>query len=326
MSDLLPLLSETLRDKVIHDAHEEIKILKKRAKFAEMVQVVHTADRECELDDWMEYFKPIPVYASGSIAENGRYIRTNDWEVGLETVMVCRLADLRHCRIQVGGGYEILSFLDPEPSSFELAFNISDLDTRDSKAIFFRFAPHGNWLHAIVKGWMRWHQEREDGNIALYMDGDEAIVFLCEDVASRYPEAKVEFLSVSFPRTTIFPAMMRLIDCEQIRLARCRYEEMLGDFDDEDEDVDTIIDGLCWAVRKLAVARFNHYLDGKEGRSVEELLEILPPIVNDSGFQPLAGDPTSLSLSGQSFIDQVIVTYIDHGRAIAEERYGRTRG
>jgi hypothetical protein len=329
MSDLLPLVAATLRDKVLQDAQEEIRSLKESAKMAEVVQIVHAVledDDDYDREDGVEVEdRPINVYASGSIRDNGRYGQNDRfWQIDLGSEKTCRLVDLWHCRIQVGGGYEVAS-LSAESSrnlDIEVKFDISDLDTPDSKSILFCIGPNAIWLHVLVKGWPGWQQERE--NQPFDFDGGEAMPFLCDDVASRYAEATVEFRSIMFQRGTIHPAMQRLIPRKQLQEERSR-RDYSGQADTNQEDDDVSIEELPRVVRRFAIDRFKHHLNGRPGRSLAEFLDMLSTNIYVLGIVPLERAPPMLTASDEILIDRIVIMYLDHGRDAAEERLPRMR-
>jgi len=332
MSDLLPLIAATLKEKVLLDLQEEHRILKEKAKFAEMVEIIHrpvkdtTTDSEGGMDESNnETFEiediPIQVYASGSIKENGRYSgNAVYWEVSLQSQKPCRLEDLGHCRIQVGGGYEIATLANLSPTH-EGFFIISDVDTRNSKSVSIYFSETHMWLRILVKGWYDWQQDREDGLFEFHVD--EAIDYLCNGVAYCWPNAIVEFLSISFHRNTIHSALRRLIPKTQmVNAPKIQDQRWLEDTEVSMDIDDITIEGIPNEIRKVVMTRFNMFsIEGPEqqqDRSLEELMDMLPPILEVLDID--------VAVSADEFLlDRIVILYIDHGKEVLEERYRSMR-
>jgi len=207
MSDLLPLFVAALKDKVVIDAQDEIVQQKKELDLLRSVQIIHRPSNEDE---------EIVVYASARF-EDGCYLSNpNLWEVDLlepklgekasTTTTRCRLTNLRQCDICVGGGFPIASFDDElnNRADYEGFFDYSDSDSDNSKRVSFCFGPYSSWVLLEVHGWPRadWADDT---------DPETVIAFLVDDVASRYPDATVEFKSVSFVVSSIHGALKRLL-------------------------------------------------------------------------------------------------------------------
>jgi len=118
---------------------------------------------------------------------------------------------LRQCDICVGGGFPIASF-DDELSNrpfYEGIFDFSDSNSDNSKSLSFCFCPYSLWVSLEVHGWPRadWEAVVQPDD----PDPETVIAFLVDNVASRYPDATVEFQSVSFVVSSIHGALKRLL-------------------------------------------------------------------------------------------------------------------
>jgi len=231
MSDLLPLVVATLRDRVAVDAAEEIANLKRQLAVSRSVEILRAAGDGEEDDEAV-------VYASAQFLDGQYSFNPNLWQVDFvqrlddddETTTTCRLADLRGCRICVGGGITLDS-LDDElanRATYDGFFDPDDdADGDNSKAVKFCFCPNTLWLTIVVHGWPR--EEWEAVIAADNVNPDDVMSFLVETVASDHPEATVEFKDICFTVRTVHGALKRL-------LPQQRREEVRAERDGRDHE------------------------------------------------------------------------------------------
>lgn len=201
MSDLLPLVAAVLNDKVSIDAYEEVLGMKQQLAVSRAIEIIRAANETGEDEE------DVVVYASTQF-EDGNYARNiNLWQVDFDPgSVICRLADLRSCRVCVGGGFALESLNDAQANheGVEVFFNTDeDNDDENSKSITLCFAPNSTWLNAVVHGW-------PSGAI----DPPEvlnSLEYLVDDVADEFPDATVEFKSTSFVVRHIHGALKRLL-------------------------------------------------------------------------------------------------------------------
>lgn len=215
MSDLLPLVAAALNDKVAFEAHEELVELRKQLELSRSVEIIRAADDENE---------EVVVYASAQF-QDGKYSdNPNLWQVDLERrgEMNCRLADLRDCRICVGGGFPLDSLDDQldNRAIYEGFLDPDGIDSDNAKAVRFCFCPNALWLTVVVHGW-----PREAWEAVIETDPEDVIRFLVETVAAQYPETTVEFKAVSFVVGTIQGALKRLLPPKRKEEVRAERDE-----------------------------------------------------------------------------------------------------
>jgi len=214
MSDLLPLVLAAVNDKAAADAQEEIAELRKQLDVSRSVEIIRAADARDDDDAGDEDDDEVVVYASAQF-QDGKYAPRNPhylWQVYLKTNQeaTCRLADLRRCRLCVGGGFPLASldddfghredyeaFIDPDEES----------DTDNSKTVSFRI--NSLWVVLVVHGWPRaeWEAVIEADDLA----PNSVIEFLVETVALNHPEATIEFKYALFVVRTIPAVLKRLL-------------------------------------------------------------------------------------------------------------------
>jgi len=330
MSDLLPLLAATLRDKVVLDAQAEIEALRSAA---ELVQIVHSPkdlqestentdvgnggneDREAEEmgEEEREEIDDIEttVYASGNI-KDGFYSQSNDiyWEISFATKKTCLLRNLRHCRVYAGGGFEIASILDSEfPGYYQIVLDPDEEDGSDSKVFRICFSfPETMWLKFVIKDWPTWRQEFDQIFEADNWDFEEGIFgirYLCDHVAAETPDAKVEFQSIMMQPNALSPAMKLYIPREVRHQARSLRDERRRMIEAEG----------ATTVPEFATARFRAYYDAsREGRDLDDFLSLLGPL--ELRRMPGTDIPDSGSMV---LIDRLAIVYNYQGREEAEE-------
>ena len=204
-SDLLPLVAAALNDQVAADAAKDLATARgerDRSRRVEVLRSINNGAGEHEDGETI-------VYGS-ALFEDGQYsdINTNLWDVRLEQNRsnICFLADLRDCHICVGGGFPVAS-LDDTLENNAIFNGWIDGSEGDACFISFCFCPHSTWLTFLIHGWPRdeWETVPNDNNTRNFVS------FLVDDVADQYPEATVEFKSVSFAARSIHGALKRLL-------------------------------------------------------------------------------------------------------------------
>jgi hypothetical protein len=138
--------------------------------------------------------------------------------VDLEKKATCRLADLKSCRVCVGGGIQLDSLDNDQVNraSFQGFWNNADLDDEDeSVSVTFCFCPNSMWLSVWVYGWPREEWESvvtaNNADDEDYVDADDVMDYLVDTVGARHPNATVEFQDVSFVVSTVHGALQRLL-------------------------------------------------------------------------------------------------------------------
>ena len=255
ISDLLPLVAAALNDQAAADASRELATAREERDRSRRVEVLRSINNGKGEDEDGETI----VYGS-ALFEDGQYSsNTNLWEVKLEqnNSNSCRLADLRNCHICVGGGFPVATlddtlehnanfqgFVDGEVNGEE--------DTVDTCEVSFCFSPHSTWLTIWIQGWPR--DEWEAFIQANENHPDDINDFLVNDVADQYPEATVEFKSVTFVAKSIHGALKRLLPPK-------RKEEVRADRDSRNAEQDPERDALYEFVGRAMRERGNeaHY-------------------------------------------------------------------
>ena len=232
MSDLLPLVAAALQDKVVLDASKEMAILREEREVAHIVEVLRS--RNNGRDEGED--EPVVAFASAPF-ESGEYgANTNLWEIPLKSSgdAVCKLADLRDCHICVGGGFPVASLDDELPNNpfcqgwlydINNPENGEDVGETHSDVVGVRisFTPHTIWLALWIRGWPQeeWEAQIQADDINDRHEGG-IVQFFVDEVASRFPDATVEFKEVSFVVKNIHGAMKRLLP--KARKAEVRTE------------------------------------------------------------------------------------------------------
>lgn len=228
MSDLLPLVTEVLRDRAALDAQEELRALQLQLQTARAVEVIGVRQ-----DDGA-----FVVYASGQFTEGKYDHNPNLFQVDLQTMAPCRLADLRTCRICVGGGFPLESLDDQEANRAPLDGFFPTLTPDESrnhaKPVQFCFSPNATWLSIVVHDWpLDLFRLTVQDNV---VDAEDVIDFLVETVAVRHPEATVEFVDFTMPNTHIPAAVQRLLPPARLTEVQAERAERLADEDRENGD------------------------------------------------------------------------------------------
>ena len=232
ISDLLPLVAAALNDQVAADAAKDLATAREERDRSRRVEVLRSINNGRDEDEDGEAI----VYGS-ALFEDGQYseINTNMWDVTLEqnSSNICLLADLRDCHICVGGGFPVAS-LDDTLQNNAIFNGWIDGSEGDACFISFCFCPHSIWLTFLIHGWPRDEWERWERVIreSNNDNSQDFVSFLVEDVADEYPNATVEFKTVTFCAKSIHGALKRLLPPR-------RREEVRADRDRR------IAQGLC---------------------------------------------------------------------------------
>ena len=224
ISDLLPLVAVALNDKAAADAAKELDAALKERDTAHRVEVLRARNNGGDEDENEETI----VYAS-ALFEDGKYLahNTNLWSLDLRQGSVCRLADLRDCHVCVGGGFPVASLDDqlPHTAGFQVFIdgNESSDDEGDEVKVSFCFSPHSIWLSVLIHGWPR--EEWEAFIRADIVGPDDTMKYLVDTVATRYPDATVEFSDMNFVTKSIHGALKRLLPPKRVMEVRAEREK-----------------------------------------------------------------------------------------------------
>jgi len=293
MSDLLPLVVAALNDKVAAESQEELTKLRKGLELSQSIEIIRAANNGKDEDEDENTI----VYASTQFQDGEYAYNPNLWQVNLEPCgsTTCRLTNLRNCQICVGGGFPIASLDDEMPNSPPCdGFLDPDLvnDGDNSKAVSFCFSPNSLWLIIVIHGWPRedWEQIIQANTLA----PEDSIRFLVETLAPKYPEASVEFKSVSFVVPTIHGALKRLLPPKRKELARADR--------DSKEDYSSLVYNVTMTMRNqgnqnssaLFIPQMNEVIESLEelgirewNRSNEELITGLVTLYENAGQEGL---------------------------------------
>eukprot|EP00980_Cylindrotheca_fusiformis_P017925 scaffold5688_cov104-Cylindrotheca_fusiformis.AAC.11 len=213
MSDLLPLVVDALKDKTAIDAQAEIAQLRRQLEQFFAVEIIR-GERE-DGDCYGGTDDQVTVYAAGSYDKGAPALNNrNLWEVKLQSVAACKLADLGSCCLCAGGGFTIASFANSNPEGW---LDEEDDDGTENRIISFSFEPT-TWLTLSIKGWPRRNWERVMRENSL--DPYETLSYLVEDVARSFPDATVEFRSASFVSGNVHAVFQRMLPPERRAEAR----------------------------------------------------------------------------------------------------------
>jgi hypothetical protein len=133
---------------------------------------------------------------------------------------MCRLADLKSCRICVGGGIQVDSLDNDDEANrapFEGFWNSTDADYDEDEpvSVSFCFSPNAMWLNCWVYGWPRreWVSvvTAENADDEHFVDIEDVMDYLVDTVAARHPNATVDFRTVSFNVSTVHGAIQRML-------------------------------------------------------------------------------------------------------------------
>lgn len=207
MSDLLPLIAATLKDKVAVDAQNEIEKLRNQIKLLSAVEIIHAIESEDN--------NQVVVYASGSFVDGEPDDDENLWEVNLEPGVTCRVSDLRECQLCVGGGFPSVTFNDQGPNGEGGCEGWFEGETNMASLCFF---PHSTWVEVAITG-------LPEGHMHEHFHTEDFITYLVDTVAVAYPDTKIEFRSVAFVSGYIHGALKRLLPPQRRDEALARHRE-----------------------------------------------------------------------------------------------------
>ena len=217
-SDLLPLVATVLNDKVAADAHDEINSLRRRNALLSSVNIIQKRSNS-DVDD--------VTIASAQFQNGLDHNNPYWWRVGLNSSppFSCRLADLKSCYVNVGGGFPVADFGDRKTfeefwgfSEGAVTSTIKKYDGDNTKlASFFMGNGVRFWLSAVVHGWPR--EDWKNAMIELddYLEHDAIddshtnVDYLVEVVADKFPDATIEFVEVAFEISSMRGAFRKLI-------------------------------------------------------------------------------------------------------------------
>ena len=253
MSDLQAASLEALTEELassLEALNEENRNLRRELDVAHTVQILRCKDGVDGEDD------EVIVYASGQFQE-GKYAtddkmwqinlntqhNTNDdiWERQLQlifdtnisdsinTKIMCRLSDLKHCDVCVDGGFPVICFSDTEHTFHDSNFwEIDPNDGNDdSKAMKIYFNPLNSCIDVTIHGvpndeWRPIFQKMKDDNCTLHETN--LVWFLELYVAGRCPDATIEFTAVAFSTQKIHACLKRLLSPAQKSKARAERD------------------------------------------------------------------------------------------------------
>lgn len=230
MSDLLPLVVSTLKDKIAIDSLEEINQLRKERDFAHTIEIIRSNEQDTKED------ADVVVYASGNFID-GKYSSNNPnlFEVTLKSdetaKSTCLLSDLKYCEVTVGGGFPFVVLDYDKNTSYEGWLNGSS-DDDDIACVSICACPHTTWLSFRVRGWPR--ESWEPVYVEDSINPGEIVNYLVETIATEFPEATVEFDSVSFVANNVHGALKRLLPPRRKEDIRADRAELQGFHDETD--------------------------------------------------------------------------------------------
>eukprot|EP00980_Cylindrotheca_fusiformis_P017921 scaffold5688_cov104-Cylindrotheca_fusiformis.AAC.7 len=210
MSDLLPLVVATLKDKAAVDAQTEIAQLRKQLGQTYAVEII--LDRE----DTRLYGTDdkVTVFASGSLQEGGLCsVNPRWWRVYLQqdtSATPCKLEDVEKCCLCVGGGISV-ERLDKavQDGVWDEEEDIHDF-TKDAVVdFFFHSSPY--LVTITIKG----VPQEEWENLLREYCVDETMEFITNQAAQHYPNTTVEFRHVSFLSTSMHAAFRRMLPADR---------------------------------------------------------------------------------------------------------------
>ena len=203
MSDLLPLLVATsVRDKVLLDAKDELDNLQKRVEVATSIEIVHDATGE-ESDD------KIVVYASEPF-DKGTYDEIF-WKVSFsnDNHLVCKLSDLQHCHICVGGGFTIFDFASSDYEAYlDKIIDGGDDDGGDVEIRVSCVRPFNLW---VTLGIQNLPEAADHRSWEHFVGEPFDLEWFTTLRPMEYPEAQVRFKSVRFEASSIRGPLQRLL-------------------------------------------------------------------------------------------------------------------
>eukprot|EP00980_Cylindrotheca_fusiformis_P017923 scaffold5688_cov104-Cylindrotheca_fusiformis.AAC.9 len=203
-----PLLSAS-NDRDAIEAQSEIARLRTQVKQFVAIEIIR---KEREDADWYGGTDDeVTVYAAGSYDKGAPALNDPiEWKVDLHTVTTCRLADLGSCCLCVGGGFTIANFA----SNVSESWLDEEDDGTENKIVSFCCEP-ATWITFSIRGWPRRNWE-------FVNDSEQTLTYLVEDVARSFPDATVEFRSLSFKADAVHAVFQRMLPPERRAEVRAR--------------------------------------------------------------------------------------------------------
>ena len=228
-SDLLPLVATVLNDKVAADAHDEINSLRRRNALLSSVNIIQQRSNSSNVDnindDGDDDAHDDGVAIASAQFQNGWFDDNYNWwrvEFNSSPPFSCRLADLKSCYVNVGGGFPVAdfgaNFFDGrwDYSRSAVTSMIEKYDGDNTKLADFSMgdgvcgvrvslgiAVHG-WPREDWEETLRIHDDLDD-------HGELIVDYLVEEVANKFPDATIEFIDVNFLISTMRGALRKLI-------------------------------------------------------------------------------------------------------------------
>lgn len=194
----------------VDEAQDEVLRLHKELEISQSVEIMRASNNDKNTNENEEFL----IYASGQFKDGEYGSNPNLWEVELDNNATCLLKDLRGCSICVGGGFPLANIDDQlaNRAPFEVVIEFHNADDDNSIPTSFCFCPNSLWLCTFVHGWPRkdWEAAIEAGELTDDF-GEDSFRYLVEIVASKYPEATIEFKCVAFVARHVKGALKRLL-------------------------------------------------------------------------------------------------------------------
>lgn len=311
MSDLLPLVLTTFRDKAVVDALDELEQLKKERDASRTIEVIRSNDLD------KEEHSDMIIYASGLFSD-GKYSydvlgagfqrdayhgEIEEFQVDLKAhpTNTCLLSDLRYCEIIVGGGFPICRF-DEEDDDYQFVEGfIADAAAHDANPndevdfqITFHVKPYETYLNCTVKGipMAVWEEWLEDNNIH---------PLSLEFESRNFPQASITFDQIAFGKKDIHGALKRLFPSD-------RRHEILTQREKHRVNVEFL--------QFLAQSVMAHGEDGEDEDMHEDEEDALDITVPMDEIEAFLKEKNIISHSGnENFILDVVDVYLTRGRA-----------
>lgn len=317
MSDLLPLVLTTIRDKAVVDAMDELEQLKKERDASSTIEVIRSnyLDKE-EHSDMM-------IYASGLFSDGkysydvlGTSFQRDAYEGEIEEFQVdlkahstntCLLSELRQCEIIVGGGFPICrfgykdydyQFVEGFIAAYRNHVAAHDHDANPNDEVDFQITfhvkPYETYLNCTIKGipmavWEHWLEENDIGPRRLEFE------------SRNFPQASITFDQIAFGKKDIHGALKRLFPSN-------KRHEILSQREKEKVRVEFL---HFLAVRILAHGENEEDEDMHEDEGTP--LDITVPM---DEIEVFLKEKNIISHSGnENFIQNVVNVYFTSGRA-----------
>lgn len=239
MSDLLPLVAEVLKDKVLTDTQKEIAGLQDQVQTFRAVEVIQELDNGAGI-----------VLAAGDFSRGSFRRNRHHWDIGLKGKNKCRLSDLQKCSVTVGGGFPVATLNCHEHGRPRSQVEIHFDEESDMIEVRFYFLPGKTWILGCIHGWPRGEWQPLVPLLTLQAQRSERL-FLDTLGNHSCPEAWMEFHTVTFDVDRIPRAMKQLIPKDHLERAQAdlaHQREMihclLGVHDDASSSSDAAVADL----------------------------------------------------------------------------------